>query len=516
MKKLSWLLFTMILMLMIAGCSSNEASNNGSSTSNDEDKETQEGGVLNVAISSEPPTLDVHINGSSVLKDVGRNIYENLVTFDESGNIVPDLAESFEVSEDGLTYSFKLREGIKFHNGKELTADDVVASLNRWIKLSSPGKTNFQGSEFVKVDDYNVELHIPSPNINTPALLADPIPAAAIYPKEVVESAEDTGVKEYIGTGPFKLKEWKQNQSITVERFEDYSSEGRGIAKEPKLDEIVFSFITDESTRISGLSTGQFHVSNISSDNVQQIEGLPDVSTELSPGGFMGLFYNNLEGISTDLNFRKAVNAALNMDDILIASYGNPEFYELTSSIVNPQYPNYYSEAGKEEYNQNDPEKAKEYLAQSNYNGEEIILLTSRDNQDQYNSAVVIQQQLEAIGIKTKLEVYDWATFQEKWADPAAWDILTVAWASRSTIFQGFWGSDGQPVEESVKYLDKIKAAPSVEEARTAIDETQSYVWDQLPFTVLGHRKQVNAISNKIAGYQYNLGPVYYNISLTK
>ncbi|PKG22220.1 ABC transporter substrate-binding protein [Niallia nealsonii] len=511
-RKLNLVIFALIFVLL-TGCSSNNATTSSESS----DEKVQDGGTLNIAFQSEPTTLDPQITGNSSTKDVARNIFETLVTLDEKGNPVPDLAKTIKISNDQKVYTFQLHQGVKFHNGKELTADDVVASINRWIKLSSLGKTNFTDAKMVKTGKYSVELHLKTANINTLALLADPIPAAAIYPKEIIEKAPDAGATEYIGTGPFKVKEWKQNQYIILEKFADYSSKDRKIKKDPHLDEIKISFLTDESTRISGLTTGQFDIAlGISSDNAAQIESTQTNKNELSPGGFLGLFYNTQAGFFKDIHARKAVNAVINSEDILSSSYGNSDYYELTSSIVNKKYPNYYSEAGKEEYNQHDKDKAKEYLKEAGYKGEEIKILTSRDYEDQYNTAVVVQQELEDIGVKVKLEVYDWATFGEKLTDPATWDLYATSWAARSTIFQGFWTTWGAPVKEAQPYLDAIKSATSIEEAQPAIDAAQKYVWDTLPFTLIGHKKSINAVSNKVQGYGFNLGPVFYNISLTK
>ena len=124
------------------------------------------------------------------------------------------LAESYEVSDDGMVYTFKLRQGVKFHNGEEMKADDVVASMNRWLELSAKANTLIGGSVFEEVDDYTVKMTANQASSDIIMILASPIQFAAIYPKEVVESASEEGIKEYIGTGPYKLAEWKQDQYV--------------------------------------------------------------------------------------------------------------------------------------------------------------------------------------------------------------------------------------------------------------------------------------------------------------
>lgn len=511
MKKFYGFLAFLLILLIAAGCSDTESS---SKKDNKAKGASEAGGTLNIAYDAEPATLDVQITGNTQAKDVGRSVFESLVILDNEGNVKPDLAEKIEISDDKKIYTFDIRKGVKFHNGKELTADDVIASLNRWIKLSSLGKTNFEGAEVKKTGDLQVALHLKTPMVNTLNLLADPIPAAAIYPKEIVERAPDEGTDQIIGTGPYKLKEWKQNQHVILEKFNEYSSEGREIKKAAQLDTIQFNIITDESTRISGLTTGQFDIAyNISPDNTKQTKSLPNVENKVSPGGFVGTFYNTKNGLFSNLKARKAINALIDSEAILTSSYGDPEYYDLTSSIVSKDFPNYYSEAGAEAYNLADPDKAKQLLKEAGYQNEEIIILTTRDWKDTYTASLVLQQQLESIGIKVKLKVYDTATLLSTWQSEKDWDLVTVSWAGRATIFQGFWTSGGAPTEKSQKYLDAIKAKPTIEEARKEIDATQQYVWDELPFTLIGHKKQISAISKNLKGYDFNLGPIFYNIT---
>lgn len=174
---------------------------------------------MNVGYPTQPVTLDAHVSSNTAVKDISREIYEQLVTLDKDAQVIPLLAESYEISEDKLSYTFHLRQGVKFHNGKQLQAEDVVASLNRWIKLSSHGKANFVGAEAKETDPSTVVLQLKTPFLLTLQLLADPIPAAAIYPKEVVDEADDKGIKSYIGTGPFQLEEWKQDQYIHLKNM---------------------------------------------------------------------------------------------------------------------------------------------------------------------------------------------------------------------------------------------------------------------------------------------------------
>src|ERR687887_1396345 len=186
----------------------------------------KKGGVLRVGNLGEPPALDAHWTTASITETLTNHLYEGLYSLDASNRPIPMLAEGHTVSRDGLTYTFKLRQGVKFHNGKELSAEDVVASLTRWGKQSIYGKALFaQVAELRGVDRYTVELKLKEKSAIVLISLAVPNNFGAIYPKEIAEKfPPEVKVTEYVGTGPFKLAEWKPDQYIRMVRFDEYKS----------------------------------------------------------------------------------------------------------------------------------------------------------------------------------------------------------------------------------------------------------------------------------------------------
>lgn len=198
-----------VLIVMIVGCSSG-TSNSKKAT---ESEVSKEGDVLRVAINASPPTLDQPMDTATATRDTGRLIFETLVTTNEAYQVVPMLAESIE-TEDNQTFTFNLRKGITFHNGKEMVAEDVVASMYRWLEKSSITGEIFNEATFEAEDNYTVILKLTQPSTLALDTMASAKQAAAIMPKEIVEAAPPEGVREYIGTGPFKFAEWKQDQYI--------------------------------------------------------------------------------------------------------------------------------------------------------------------------------------------------------------------------------------------------------------------------------------------------------------
>src|SRR6478609_11834672 len=182
----------------------------------------EKGGVINVATIGEPPTLDPMTSTADLVGIVTQHIFETLYTFDKQWNVTPLLAESLpEVSQDGKTYTIKLRTGIKFHDNTDMTSDDVVASLSRWEKIASRGK---QVAGFIETitasDPATVKIVLKQPYAPLTSLLAFNNSAAIIIPAE----KQDEPMKDFIGTGPYMLKERKADQYIQLVRFDGYKS----------------------------------------------------------------------------------------------------------------------------------------------------------------------------------------------------------------------------------------------------------------------------------------------------
>lgn len=318
-KIVSALLCVAMIATMVTGCGGSKSS----STSGNADS-TAKQFEINAAIAANPPALDPHTVNANVTGAIGIHIYEALFQMDENYEPQPVLAESYEMSDDGKEYTIKLRQGVKFHNGDEMKADDVVASMNRWMELSPKAKTLIGGSVFEKVDDYTVKLTVNEPSSDIIMVLASPIQFAAIYPKSVVDSASDEGVKEYIGTGPYKVAEWKQDQYVKLEKYEDYQpaegeSSGLAGAKNAQADTITFNIVTDTATRIAGVQNGQYDIAeDIPADQYKDLATDKNLTMDVRSGGTLNLFLNTTEGVMADEKVRQAALAALNLSLIHI------------------------------------------------------------------------------------------------------------------------------------------------------------------------------------------------------
>lgn len=533
-KQIIVVLTFLLLPLLIAGCSAKTTetgSSNNSGESKSEPKANMNktsGGDIRIAIDAQPPTLDPQISTTTATKEIARHIFETLLVLNPDYEVEGMLAKSFKESDDKLTYTFNLRQGIKFHNGKEMTSEDVVASMNRWLEKSTRARNSIGEGQFEAQDKYTVLLKLKKPVIGVLDVIASTNQFAGIMPKEIIENAPKEGVAEIVGTGPFKLVEWKQDQYIQLEKYKEYKSletPSNGLAgkKEALVDNIYFDIVTDGSTRLAGLTTGQYQLAyQIPYDNYDQIKSTPGVTPSLNLYGGVAFVFNKKEGVFTNKKTRQAVNYGINNDEILYGAMGNKDFYRLDDGLMYKEQAKWYTDAGKKSYNQNDKEKAKQLLKDSGYSGEEVRILATRDYEYIYNTAVVMKSQLEAIGMKVKIDVVDWATLTKKRTEPSKWDAFITGFSPVSLPTQ-LLALDpkypGWPDDEKLKTLTKeIRTSTDDKEAYAKWEELQAYNWnDYLAYIKLGDFFTFSAFrTDELKGNSYFEGIILWNTSLNK
>lgn len=512
--------FFAIIFIVLVGCDTKAVEN----PTVDSSSNLSTGEVLKIAMDGQPPTLDQPTAAATVTRDIARLIFETLMTVDSNYKPVPMLAESVN-TEDNKTYTFHLRKGIKFHNGKEMIAEDVIASMERWMEKSAITGSVFNDASWEAKDDYTVVLKLKESSPLVLDTIASPKQAAAIMPKDVIDEATSEGVNEYVGTGPYKFIEWKQDQYIHLERYTDYQSldsdsDGLSGKKEALVNDIYFYFVPDSATRLTGLQTEEYDFAySIPYDNYEQLDNDPNIQVYLSISGVQLLAYNKVKGLAADQKMRQVINTALNVEEIMEAAFPNEDLYSLHSSYMDEEIVNWRSEAGNKYHNINDPEKAKEMLAELNYTGEEFRILTTRDYEHHYNVAVVIQDQLKNIGINAMLEVYDWPTVTQLKDDTDVWDAYVISFSPVSTPLQFLGLSPTWAGGVNDDYIDemmrKIETAPTIEEAQEIWKDLQLYVWeDHLPVTVFGSFHSLYAANNKVEGFTAFAGPIFWNTSV--
>ncbi len=399
------------------------------------------GGTLRVGLPSSPPTLDIQFTITVVARQVAIHVFEGLVTFDEKYQVIPQLAEAWKVSEDGKTYTFELRQGVKFHTGQEMKATDVKASIERFLAVS-PRATDLKTiKEVVVTGDYTVEVRLSEAAGSFLPVYAMPTALVAIMPASAIREASGKFVpggkldlKQLIGTGPYRVTEWIPDRHIRLVRFPDYARDrsrpatGLGGDRTAYLDEIRFIPVPENSARVAGLETGEYDfIDGVPPTAYTRLKETPGVVLQiLRPEYWVGFALNAGKPPFNDVRMRQAVRAALNEDEVMTAARGVKEFYRLDPGIFfKEQF--WHSTEGAELYNQKNSDKARRLMAEAGYKGQEIVLVTNSDYDFMLKAGTATQSQLKAVGMNVKMQVYDWPGSLAFRKEPARWDILYTA-----------------------------------------------------------------------------------------
>lgn len=483
--------------------------------------------TLNVAVAQEAASYDVHKTTTLIARQVfSGTVWEKLVTLDSNSEVIPELCSSYEISEDATTITFSLRQGVKFHDGTELTSADVVASLNRWIGAYSNAASMVGDARFEAVDDYTVVIQAEKPILMLPDMMAGAAQPAIITTAACCGDEDEKGnLRQYIGTGPYKFVEWVQDQYIKLEKFEDYvpyyledSTEevmdGWGGYKHAYTKTLMIWKVSEAATRVSGLQTGAYDVVwDVGSQNEAMVEADPNFDLFLEQAGTISLVFNkDPVSIASDNNIRKAVNAIANCADLMASAFGND--YDLGSCYMDDLNAFWVTDAGSENYNRMDAELAKSYLEAAGYSGETFTILAPTLN-NYNNIGLVLKEELEGIGMTCELTTCDWATFTQYRTDPSVFDIYITSFASVPLpSLKAYFGPTypGWSTDEHLQeLLNNFNTSTSREDAYAAWETLQAYSWDYLPCISAGHYRINYACSSKVHGLYVGNGIYYWN-----
>jgi len=476
--------------------------------------EPKYGGTLRFAMTDNPSSLDQMVVTSDPDTIISQHMFEGLYTYNSKYEPLPMLAESSEIKDDGKLVTIHLRKGVLFHNGEEMTSGDVLASLNRWGEFGVRGPVMFKHVEKVEaVDKYTVNIYFKSVFGSWKTMLAFINGGPVIQPKEIMETAGPEPIKpeQFIGTGPYKLKEWAQGRYVALERFDDYCSRdeepdgyaGRRVAY---IDNLIFYPVSDSVTRKDGVRVGDYDWGyNIPGDFYNELKEDPSVNTVLIGAPSFGeVFFNSKKGIFKDNpKLREAVAAALDHEAIMRAAVGQEGLYVLNGSIY-PVGTVYYSEKGIEKYNRNDSALARQLAKEAGYNGEKIRLMISSTHPVHYNSCTVMVPMLLAAGFNIDFQLYDWATLLTRRSDPDLWDIFYTGhgfvpdptlFTFISPTYPGWWVT-----EERNKLVEKLDKISDIGERAKVWGEIQALIYEQYPIIKTGDIYTFDIASPKLKG----------------
>ena len=374
----------------------------------------KKGGTAVIGQEAGPPTLDMHTTTNIAARNVVMQMYEQLITRDENNAPMLELAESLVEAPDGLSYTFKIRKGVKFHNGKTMTSADVLASYQRFAKVGIQRGFFEQvaNMEAPDADTFRIIMRKVMPvALEEISQFGNPV---VIYPAE--QKDREGGKVDPIGTGPYQYVDWVADSHVKLKRFDGYvpdtrhkGTNGFGGHKVAWLDELDFRYVKEPVARVAGMETNQFQLTeDIPTKAAKRLQDNKTITLyPVKRWWIHGAWVNHANPPFNNIDIRRAMQIGLDMDEIMeVATDGA---FDLQPGFQYPGNP-YYTDAGKQYYNVKDTKKAADLLKSSGYKGEEIVVMTLPAYQSMYDAAVVLVEQMKAIGFKVKMDPVDLPT----------------------------------------------------------------------------------------------------------
>ena len=485
-------LAVLMMATMLAGCSGGASSSTPASASASAASGTSsnDSTTLTLAINADILTTDPQALNNGTTTSVLYNVFSNLVKYDDAGEIVMDLAESYELLEDQVTWEFKIREDAVFHDGTPVTAEDVAWSLTRVMTdESSSDYMNFSPlAEAVAVDDYTVHVVSDDPYPIMLQLLCKG--GAAVLPKAYFEeNGEEAWLANPIGSGPYQLTEYVKDDHVTLVPFADYYGE-----QNPDWEEVIFRVVPESSTRVGELIAGNVDAVNMviptEWERVNGNEGTAVVNGP-SPRVYQ-LALKTDKGPTADLRVRQAIDLAIDdqtIVDTILQGAGTPMLTRVPSGV------NGCNEDLVGKYNY-DPERAKELLAEAGYPdgfSMKIEAPTGRYTMDAEISQAIVAM-LSQVGITVDLQLLESSAYSNVFSAHSAEDgfmtCFGLGFFDASYGMIGYFGvnTSGESNWNNQEYIDMYYEAEfnMNEEERTQLfQELQQMVADEVPYAII-------------------------------
>jgi peptide/nickel transport system substrate-binding protein len=474
---------------------------------------------LRIAMTADIRSTEPGVNRDANSDMVVMHVVEGLVAFGEHAEIKPLLAKSIDIADGGKTYTFKLRDNVRFTNGAPLTAQDVIWSWNYFMnpKVAWRCHGDFDGSSGAKVtsveapDAHTVVYHLDKPYGLFLASLARPDCAGSGVVHRDSLNADGSWNKP-IGTGPFMLNDWKRGQYISLVKNPHYVSQGDKLdgftgAKQPLVDEVRFMIVPDDSTAKAALQRGDIDIiQDLSYTDVKPMKAVPHIKVASSPVmSLTALLIQTRDPLLSNAKLRQAIAHAIDVKQ-LVAAVGDGLMKPSTSVI--PLISPYYDETQREAWNY-DPALSRKLLQEAGYKGQEISILATKRYPETYTSAVIIQAMLQAAGINSRLEVMEWATQLDRY-NSGKYQLMSFPYSARLDPSLNFEMMSGNKDKQPRKVWDNPKALALIQssaritdkaERQAQFDELQKLFLADVPMVPLFNGLDVGAYRDTVKGY---------------
>jgi peptide/nickel transport system substrate-binding protein len=480
----------------------------------------QGAGTIRVAAHADIRGTNPGVNRDANTDSVMLHMVEGLVAYRDDGTAAPLLAQSVQISKDGKTYTFKLRPGVKFHNGAPLTSADVVWAWKRYLDPATKWLclAEFDGSQSLKIE--SVESADPLTvvfklNQARPLFLTQiasfQCGGGGIVHKGSVNA--DGSWKAPIGTGPFKLGDWKRGEWIELTAFKDYKSapgkrDGYVGAKAPLVDSVRWLVIKDDAARRTALMKGQADVMpGLRPTELTEMGNPPALEVRNAPTmSVNALLFQVRDPVMSNVKLRQAIAASLNTTTIATLASGG-------SGTVNASMipaPSRYHVGPHAVPHKQDLALARKLLAEAGYKGQPIKMITNRRYPDMFDQSVMMQDMAKQAGINLELEVLEWGTQLDRYQS-GNYQMMSFGYSSRVDPYLVYESMLGDKEKSKRKVWDNPKAIALLQKAgETGDDRQRQKIFDEMhammladvPLVVLFNPGDPNGVNKKLEGFE--------------
>lgn len=476
--------------------------------------------TLRVGLNADIRSTEPGVNRDENTDTVMLHIVEGLVAHREDASVGPLLAREVQRADDGLTYTFKLREGVHFQNGATLTADDVKWTWERYLNPKTQWRclAEFDGRGGAKItaidtpDPLTVVFHLDQPSGLFLASMARPDCAGSgiLHPDSL---AADGSWKAPVGTGPFSLTEWKPGQYVVLSRFHDYSlrddaaPDGFTGKKQALVDEVRFMVIPDPSSAKAALMSNNIDLlSNVSASDAQELKTTPGVQISFSPiMAICGLLFQTNDPLLKDVRIRQAIAHSLDYGQMVNAlSNGTSEPNNSAIAQTSP----FYSATAKQGYRY-DPQLAQRLLKEAGYHGQPIKMIVNKRYSQMFDMGLLSQAMAVASGLNIQMETLEWGTQLERYQS-GNYQMMAFSYSSRLDPATSFDSLMGDKSKEPRKVWDNPQAQAVLREAvresdtakrQALFDQLHSMMIHDTPMVIIYNGTVAAALRDSVKGF---------------
>jgi peptide/nickel transport system substrate-binding protein len=499
------------------------------------------GGTMRFVAQADLKILDPVWTTAYITRNHSYLVYDTLFGTDEKFQVKPQMVDKWSASKDGMKYSFTLRDGLKWHDGPPVVAEDCVESLKRWMKKDRFGRLLAAHQPKLAAGDrrtFTLELGerfgpvleaLGKPSSNVPFMM----------PARIAATSADEQIKEIVGSGPFKFvkDEWQPGNQVVYVKNADYTPRkenpsGSTGGKRVYLDKVVWRYIPDAATAGAALANGEVDWWEIPPiDFVPKLEANAQLSTFLpDPLGTQGWLRPN--HLHPPFNNKKARQALVHMMDqnlYLQAGIGQPKYYRSCHSVFACSGP-YASTAGNEALAKPNLEKARQLVKESGYDGRPVVIVHVTDISFLNAAAQVTRELCQSVGFNAELRAMDWSTNLATRArkdppDKGGWNLLHTWWMAADVMHPavhfgvsgagpGAWfgWSDIPPLEKLI--TDFVRATDQAKRKQIA-DEVQKVALDEVAYVPWGEWMLPTAFRKNVTGIQKFIAPLFWNVQIS-